>query len=525
MTGGAFCFIIISNKCSVFFEKGGDTVEKRQYICIDLKSYYASVECVERGLDPLDTNLVVADIGRTEKTICLAVSPALKSYGIPGRARLFEVVSAVEQINKSRMFTAKIKEFSASSYSASELSKNKKLSLDYIVAPPQMRLYMEKSVEIYSVYLKFVAPEDIHVYSVDEVFIDVTHYLLAYKMTARELAVKMIKEVLEKTGITATAGVGTNMYLAKVALDIVAKKIPADSDGVRIAELDEASYRRILWSHRPITDFWRVGNGYKTKLENNSLFTMGDIAYCSVHNEEALYKMFGVNAELLIDHSWGYEPCTIKDVKSYKSQSTGVSTGQVLKEPYNFEKAELIVKEMTELLSLDLVRRGVLTDKVVLHIGYDIENIKNPKILKNYSGEIVTDRYGRKTPKHSHGTENLSEYTASTKILCNAVNKLYNSIVDKNLLIRRINITACNTLKETEITKKNILQFDLFTDSNVAIKNAEIHDLNLGKEKNIQKVIIKIKHRFGKNAIIKGMNLSEGGTTIERNAQIGGHRA
>ena len=493
---------------------------ERQYICIDLKSYYASVECVYRGLDPLNTNLVVADEERTEKTICLAVSPSLKAYGIPGRARLFEVIQKVNEINALRRYKAPNRTFCGKSHFANELKNNPSLELGFIIAPPQMSYYMKTSAKIYGIYLRYIAPEDIHVYSVDEVFIDVTFYLKTYKMTARELAMVMIKEVLKETGITATAGIGTNIYLAKVAMDIVAKKMPADKDGVRIAELDEISYRKLLWDHKPITDFWRVGRGYAKRLEQRFLFTMGDIAECSVYNEDVLYKMFGVNAELLIDHAWGYEPCTIEDVKAYKPQTNSISTGQVLKCPYEYDKALLIVKEMTELLSLDLVSKGLVTKQIVITVGYDIENLTDAERRKNYSGTVVTDYYGRQIPKHSHGTENLDDFTSSTDLLIKSAVKLFESIADKNLLVRRINITACNVMPESAVTGKP-KQIDMFTD----YETEREKEIKLAKEKSMQKAIIGIKNKYGKNAVLKGMNLVEGGTTIERNCQVGGHRA
>lgn len=484
----------------------------RQYICIDLKSYYASVECVIRGLNPFNTNLVVADITRTEKTICLAVSPALKSYGIPGRARLFEVNQRVKDVNSARRMKAKNRTFCGTSCFADQLKENPSLKLDFIVAPPQMRTYMETSAAIYDIYLKYVAPEDIHVYSVDEVFIDVTHYLKTYKMTARELAVKMITDVYNSTGITATVGIGTNMYLSKIAMDIVAKKMPPDEMGTRIAELDEMTYRKTLWTHRPITDFWRIGKGYAQKLAERGMFTMGDVALCSVENEDVLYNSFGVNAELLIDHAWGYEPCTIRDVKSYRPRINSLTTGQVLKCPYTYEKTKLIIKEMTELLSLDMVKKGVMTKQIVLTLGYDTENLKGEK-GKEFKGETVTDYYGRVIPKHAHGTENLENFTASTKLLTEAVVRLFERVADKDLLVRRINITAGNILSKTKIDSSPE-QLNLF-------ENTE----SPKRELSMQKAILKIKDKYGKNAIVKGMNLQEGGTTIERNGQVGGHKA
>ncbi len=494
------------------------------YCCIDLKSFYASVECRERGLNPLTTNLVVADKSRTEKTICLAVSPTLKKYGIPGRARLFEVIQKVKEINIQRKNKAKNHEFIGSSYNYEELMKNTNIELDYIVAPPRMAKYMEYSTLIYSIYLKYVSPEDIYPYSIDEVFIDITNYLKTLKATPRQMVTAMIYDVFETTGITATAGIGTNMYLAKIAMDIGAKKIKADKNGVRIAELDEMRYRKLLWSHRPITDFWRVGKGYAKKLEQYNMYTMGDVARCSVKNEDLLYKLFGINAELLIDHSWGYEPCTMKDVKNFKPASNSISSGQVLHCPYNYEKTKLIVKEMTDLLVLDLVDKNLVTNQIVLTIGYDVENLTNTEISKTYKGEITTDRYGRNIPKHAHGTINLKERTSSTKIIIQAIEELYERIINKNLLVRRINVVANNVVNENEIQEvKQDEQISLFVDYKKK-EQEEINEMiNRKKENNLQHTILDIKKKYGKNAIIKGMNLEEAGTTIERNSQIGGH--
>lgn len=493
--------------------------EQKIYIAIDLKSFYASVECVERNLDPLTTNLVVADNSRTEKTVCLAVTPSLKAYGLSGRARLYQVVQKVKEINIERRL--KCKNFIGKSFNDIELKKDSRLELDYIIAPPRMGLYMKYSTEIYKVYLKYFSKDDIYVYSIDEVFIDVTHYLKTYKLTPRELATKVISDILEKTGITATAGIGTNMYLCKVAMDIVAKHAQADKNGVRIAGLDELSYRKLLWEHRPLTDFWRVGRGYAKKLEANRIYTMGDIARTSITNEELLYKLFGINAELLIDHAWGYEPCTIKSVKAYTPTNNSISSGQVLHCPYNYEKTKLIVKEMTELLTLDLVQKNILTDQIVLTIGYDIENLTDSERRKFYFGEITTDHYGREVPKHAHGTINLDHKTSSTKIIMDATMKLYDSIINKNLLVRRINITANKVISEDEDKKINAYeQIDLFTNYNELKKKREKEE----SERKLQKAMINIKSRYGKNAILKGMNFVEGGTTIERNVQIGGHK-
>ena len=506
--------------------------DNRTYISIDLKSFYASVECRERNRDPLTTNLVVADASRTEKTICLAVSPSLKSYGISGRARLFEVVQKVNEANNARRYSAPNKMLTGESDDITEINANPSLAIEYIIAPPRMAYYMEYSTRIYSVYLKYIAPEDIFPYSIDEVFIDVTDYLKTYNMTARELAMTMIRDVLETTGITATAGIGTNMYLCKIAMDIVAKHIEPDKDGVRIAELDEMTYRKSLWTHRPITDFWRVGRGYAKKLEQYGLYTMGDIARCSIgkpndlYNEELLYKLFGVNAELLIDHAWGYEPCTMELVKAYKPETKSINSGQVLHCPYDFDKARLIVKEMTDLMVLDLVDKGLVTDQIVLTVGYDVENLTNPKRRNRYNGVVTTDRYGRKVPKHAHGTANLERQTSSTILITEAVLDLYDRIVDKNLLIRRINLSA-NKLTDENVANKaaEYEQLDLFTDyTTKAIHDAKEAEV-FGREKRMQKAIITIKKRFGKNAILKGMNFEEGATAKDRNEQIGGHKA
>lgn len=506
--------------------------EDRTYIAIDLKSFYASVECRERGRDPLTTNLVVADKSRTEKTICLAVSPSLKNYGIPGRPRLFEVVQKVKAANNVRRSKLRKQEFSGSSDDAVQLTANPLLAIDYIVAPPRMAYYMEYSTKIYNIYLKYIAPEDIHIYSIDEVFMDVTQYLTLYHLTARELAMKMIQDVLQTTGITATAGIGTNLYLCKIAMDIVAKHIEPDSNGVRIAKLDEMSYRRLLWDHRPLTDFWRVGRGYAKKLEQNGLYTMGDIARCSIgksnefYNEDLLYHLFGVNAELLIDHAWGYEPCTIEQVKAYQPETNSVSSGQVLHCPYDFEGARLIVKEMTDQMVLDLVDKGLVTDQIVLTIGYDIENISDPKRRKMYKGVVTTDHYGRQIPKHAHGTTNLKRQTSSTQMIMDAVMELYDRIVDKNLLIRRITITANKLIDERFAKQPDAYeQMDLFTDYKELERTRKKEDEALEREKNIQKAMLDIQKKYGKNAILKGMNLLEGATAKDRNEQIGGHKA
>ena len=507
--------------------------ENRTYIAVDLKSFYASVECRERNRDPLTTNLVVADESRTEKTICLAVSPSLKAYGIPGRARLFEVVQKINEANNARRWKAPGRAFSGSSDDDIKLKKNPALAIDYIVAPPRMAYYMEYSTRIYNIYLKYIAPEDIHTYSIDEVFIDVTQYLGTYNMTARELAMTMIQDIFLTTGITATAGIGTNMYLCKVAMDIVAKHIEPDRNGVRIAELDEMSYRRLLWSHRPLTDFWRVGSGYARKLEENGLYTMGDIARCSIgkpneyHNEELLYRLFGINAELLIDHAWGYEPCTMEQVKAYKPETNSICSGQVLQCPYDFEKAKLVVREMTDLMVLDLVDKGLVTDQIVLTIGYDIENLTDAARKRNYNGDVTTDRYGRRVPKHAHGTTNLKRQTSSTMLITDAVMELYDRIVDRNLLIRRITVTANKLADEASARKpsEEYQQLDLFTDYEALKREQAAEEAALERERKMQKAMLDIKKKFGKNAILKGMNLQEGATAKERNSQIGGHKA
>ena len=495
--------------------------ETNIYAAIDLKSFYASVECRERNLDPLTTNLVVADNSRTEKTVCLAVTPSLKSYGIPGRARLFEVIQKVKEVNIERKRKSNIKEFIGSSYNDNELKNNNRLELDYLVAPPRMSYYMEYSTKIYNIYLKYFSPEDIYVYSIDEVFIDITHYLNTYKMKARELITKVIHDVYNATGITATAGIGTNLYLCKVAMDIVAKHAKPDKNGVRIAGLDELTYRKLLWSHRPLTDFWRVGKGYSKKLEDHRIYTMGDVARTSLQNEDLLYKLFGVNAELLIDHSWGWECATIKSIKDYKPTTNSISSGQVLHCPYNYEKTKTIIKEMTELLSLDLVKKGIVTSQLVLDIGYDIENLTNPSLNNLYNGEITLDRYGRKVPKHAHGTINIDHKTSSSKILIEEILKLYDRIINKNLLVRRINITANNVVTEESLENNNFEQLDLFINYDEINKKRKKEK----DERNIQKAIIQIKEKYGKNAILKGMNFQEEGTTIDRNNQIGGHKA
>ena len=505
---------------------------ERTYLAVDLKSFYASVECVERGLDPLTTNLVVADLSRTEKTICLAVTPSLKAWGISGRARLFEVVQRVKEVNAQRARQAPGRQLTGSSSNDPELKADPSLAVDYIVAPPQMAHYMEWSTKVYSVYLKYIAPEDIINYSIDEVFMDVTNYLGTYGLSARDLAMKIILDVLETTGITATAGIGPNLYLCKIAMDIWAKRIPADKNGVRIAQLTEKSYRHNLWTHRPLTDFWRVGKGYAKKLEAEGLYTMGDIARCSIgkptdyYNEELLYKLFGVNAELLIDHAWGWEPCTIADIKAYKPESKSIGAGQVLQCPYPYEKTRLVVREMADQLALDLVDKGLVTDQLTLTVGYDIENLTDPSRRKSYRGEVKTDRYGRSIPKHAHGTANLEEYTASTKRIIAAALELFERIIDQDLLSRRLTITAGRVLPEDEAPhKKAFEQLDLFTNYAAVQEQQEREAADLEREKKVQRTVLDIKKRFGKNAILKGMNFQEGATAKDRNSTIGGHKA
>ena len=505
---------------------------ERTYLCCDLKSYYASVECIDRGFDPMAINLVVADAARTDKTICLAVSPALKSFGISGRPRLFEVKQRVRDINYERRMRLPSKAFWDKSCDLRELQNDPTLELDYIIAPPRMRRYMEVSAKIHGIFLKYFSAEDIHVYSIDEVFVDLTAYLPFYRLSAHALAERVVNAVFQTTGITATVGIGTNLYLAKIAMDILAKKMPADKKGMRIAELDEMSYRRKLWSHRPLTDFWRIGKGYAKKLEEYGLYTMGDIARCSIgkenelYNEDLLYKLFGVNAELLIDHAWGYEPCTMEMIKAYKPETNSVCSGQVLHCPYDFEKAKLVVKEMTDQMVLDLVDKKLVTDQIVLTVGYDIENLNNPDRRKKYHGEITIDRYGRRIPKHAHGTTNLKRQTSSTKLITDAVIELYDRIVDRDLLIRRINITANRLVDESSVKKEEVYeQLDLFADYEAQRKKQEEEEAVLDREKRMQEAMLSIKKKFGKNAVLKGMNLQEGATARDRNEQIGGHKA
>ena len=498
----------------------------RTYIAIDLKSFYASVECVERGLDPLTTNLVVADRSRTEKTICLAVSPSLKAYGIPGRARLFEVEQRLRQVNAERRRKTCGYRLTGKSVSDTELKRHPDWEVDYIAAPPRMAYYIEHSTRIYKIYLNYVAPEDIHVYSIDEVFMDVTSYLPVYGIPAHELAKRIIGDVLQQTGITATAGIGSNLYLCKVAMDIEAKRIPADKDGVRIAELDEMSYRRKLWTHRPLKDFWRVGHGIAGKLEQHGIYTMGDIARQSVRDEELLYRLFGINAELLIDHAWGWEPCTIEAIKAYRPASNSFSSGQVLQEPYTVRKARVVVQEMAESAALDLLDKKMVTDQIVLTIGYDTASLSDPALRARYKGEITTDHYGRKVPKHAHGTANIGSPTSSARIISNAVMELFDRIVNPDLLVRRINLTTSRVIdEETALRNPAPVQYDLFTDYEALEKEKMKEKEILDKERKMQSAILKIRKQFGKNAILKGLNYEEGATAKERNKQIGGHKA
>ena len=500
---------------------------KRTYIAIDLKSFFASVECVERGLDPLTTNLVVADVSRTEKTICLAVSPSLKAYGIGGRARLFEVIQRLREVNSERRFRASGLRLTGKSWNDEELKAHATWEVDYITAPPRMAKYIEYSTRVYQVYLKYIAPEDIHVYSIDEVFMDVTAYLDTYRMTAHELAMTMIRDVLKNTGITATAGIGTNLYLCKVAMDIMAKKAPADKDGVRIAELDEMSYRRHLWDYTPITKFWRVGKGIAEKLALYGMYTMGDVALCSVNREWLLYKLFGVNAELLIDHAWGWEPVTMDFVKAYRPETNSLSSGQVLTVPYTFSKARVVVQEMADAAALDLVSKRLVTDQLVLTVGYDIESLTNPEIRSKYQGPVTTDHYGRQVPKHAHGSANLGKHSSSTRVMMEAVVSLYDRIVNPDLLIRRLTLTTHHVISEESARKAKAapIQLDLFTDYEALEERRRAEEEVLAKERRIQETLLNIKNKYGKNSILRGLNLEEGATAIERNKQIGGHKA
>lgn len=500
-------------------------MENKTYLCIDLKSFYASVECVERGLDPLTTNLVVADPSRTQKTICLAVSPSLKAYGIPGRARLFEVIQKVKEANRKRRFQNHGKPFTGKTYDDQKLKENPNLEIDYLIAPPRMSYYMKYSTRIYNIYLKYIAPEDIYPYSIDEVFCDITNYLRYYQCSALELATKMIHDVYDTCHITATAGIGTNLYLCKIAMDIVAKHVEPNEKGVRIAELDEKSYRKLLWSHRPITHFWRVGKGYAKKLEEHGMYTMGDVARCSIENEELLYDLFGVNAELLIDHAWGWEPCTLQSIKNFKPSSNSLGAGQVLHCAYEYEKAKLVIREMADNLALSLVSKNLVTSQLVLTVGYDIENLTDPKRSIQYQGEIVIDQYGRNIPKPAHGTINLKQKTASSKIIREATTTLFERIVNENLLIKRLNLTANNVVEESTSPKETQYeQMDLFTDYKEVAKEKEREAKEAQEDKKLQSTLLNIKEKYGKNAILKGMNLEEGSTARDRNSQIGGHK-
>ena len=491
----------------------------RVYICIDLKSFYASVECMERGLDPLNTNLVVADSSRTEKTICLAVSPSLKKLGISGRARLFEAIQGVKESNNIRKKNNHNRRFTGKSYFQDELNSNKSLEIDFIIATPQMKKYMNYSTKIYDTYLKYVAPEDIYAYSIDEVFCDITGYLKTYKMTPREMITKMIQDVYDTTGITATGGIGTNMYLAKIAMDIVAKHMEPNKFGVRIAGLDEYTYRKLLWSHKPITDFWRVGKGIAKTLASNNMYTMGDVARKSIEDQDLLYKLFGINAEYLIDHAWGYEPCTMKDVKNFKPKINSLSEGQVLHKPYDYEHTKLIVKEMTDNVSFALTRKGLVTDQLVLEIGYDTSN------LEFYDGEITEDRYGRKIPKHAHGTIRLDRFSSTSSVLRKYVVELFDRIINKDLYVRRVYVIAGNVRNKESVKNQKVYeQIDLFTNYEEKEKKDIEEEKSIEKDDNLQEVLLDIKNKFGKNSIVKGMNLEEGGTAIERNGQVGGHR-
>ena len=501
-------------------------MKERIYIAFDLKSFYASVECRERGLDPMDTNLVVADESRTDKTICLAVTPPLKSCGISGRGRLFEVKQRVIEVNSERRYRAPQHKLYGSSYLFSELQANPSLAIDFIIAPPRMACYMEYSTRIYTIYMKYAAPEDIVVYSIDEVFIDVTDYLDAFQLSPHILAMKIIQDILSETGITATAGIGTNLFLCKVAMDIVAKHIPPDKNGVRIAELNEMSYRQMLWSHQPLTDFWRVGHGYARKLKEHGMFTMGDVALCSVTHEELLYTLFGKNAELLIDHAWGWEPCTIKDIKAYRPTSQSLGNSQVLPCPYSAEKAKLVLREMADQLVLDLADKKLVTDQLVLTVGYDIENLTVPQRCSNYQGPVVLDSYGRQIPRHAHGTASLSRHTASSKELIRAASDLFDRIVNPILLIRRLSITANHTVPERSVSTPILYeQMNLFTDYAALEKRRKKEQAELERDKKLQQAILTIKKKYGRNAILRGMSLEEGATARERNKQIGGHKA
>lgn len=499
----------------------------RTYIAIDLKSFFASVECVERGLDPLTTNLVVADESRTDKTICLAVSPSLKAYGIGGRGRLFEVRQKLREVNYERKFLSKKREHTGKSWNATVLKEHPDWEVDFITALPRMSYYINYSTKIYQIYLKYLSAEDIHVYSIDEVMMDVTDYLTTYGKTAREMAMDMIQDVLKETGITATAGIGTNLYLCKIAMDIVAKHIPADKDGVRIAELDEMSYRRNLWNHKPLTSFWRVGKGIARKLESHGLDTMGKVARCSLLNEDLLYRLFGMNAELLIDHAWGWEPCTIQEVKNYRPETNSLSNGQVLTCPYEYSKARVVIEEMADAMALDLINKRLVTDQLVVYIAYDVMSLGRPDARNDFKGEVVMDYYGRIVPKPVHGSCNLKEHTSSSEIIRRATLEIFDKIVDRNMLVRKMNLSVNRVItEETARENKRVpLQLDLFTNYESKAEEERIENEKRTRERRIQEALLDIKKRFGKNAILRGLSLAEGATAIERNRQIGGHKA
>ena len=496
----------------------------RTYIAIDLKSFYASVECVERGLDPLNTNLVVADVSRTEKTICLAVTPTLKQYGIGGRARLFEVVQALRNVNYTRLSQSHEGIFKGRSVLDSELSRHPDWEVDYIAAPPRMAHYIKMSAKIYDIYLKYIAPEDIHIYSIDEVFMDVTAYLGTYRQTAHELAMTIIRDVLRQTGITATAGIGTNMYLCKVAMDIVAKKMPADQDGVRIAELDEASYRRQLWNHRPLTSFWRVGRGISRRLQSLGIETMGQLARYSLEHEDQLYKTFGVNAELLIDHAWGWEPCTIGMIKAYRPENNSFSNGQVLTEPYESAKARVVALEMADNMALKLAAKHLVADQVVLSVGYDVENLTSQQFRECYGGTVVRDHYGREVPKEAHGSANLPRPTSSSRLISAAVAEIFDREVNTSLLVRRITVAVNHVVPESVLHVK-ARQLELFADTEAEARQEEAVATALDREHRLQQAQVALKERFGRNTILKGLSFEDGATAKERNRQIGGHKA
>jgi len=500
---------------------------QRFYAAIDLKAFYASAECVARGLDPLTTNLVVADSSRTDKTICLAVSPSLKAMGVPSRGRLFEVKEIVRNLNIRRQLALPNRQFSGSSFDAPTLQADPSLSIDFLIAPPRMAEYLRRSAEIYAIYLRHIAPEDMHIYSIDEVFIDLTPYLRTYGLTPRQLTHRLVQDVWQTTGITATAGIGTNLYLSKIAMDILAKRAEPDETGARIAELDELGYRQQLWAHRPLTDFWRIGRRTAAKLEKYGMYTMGDVAECSIgkpdsyHNEHLLYRLFGVNAELLIDHAWGWESCTIPDIKAYKPKSSSLSSGQVLHRPYTFAEARLIVREMTELLALDLVEKQLVTDQLVLTVGYDVENLQDPLRRSRYRGAIYRDFYGRDIPVHAHGSEPLGSWTSSSRQITDAMMTLFDRIVNRELLVRRVTLAAGRIRPKAEADSRTYVQMDLFTDQEAQMRQ----EREQAREARRQQTELQIKRRFGKNAILRGMNLKQGATTIERNRQIGGHKA